>query len=53
MTTKMLGKIISPEQSKKMNDFATGVANKKQRLRIRNGFMSHIMGHKFITYLCP
>jgi hypothetical protein len=20
---------------------------------IRNGFMPHIMGHNFITYLCP
>jgi hypothetical protein len=28
----MLGKIISPEQSTKMNDFVTGVANKKRRL---------------------
>ncbi len=31
---KVLGKIISPEQSKtKENDFVTRVANKKQRLR--------------------
>ncbi len=31
---KMLGKIISPEQSKtKVNDFATGVPNKRQCLR--------------------
>ncbi len=29
----MLGEIISPEQSTKMSDFATGVANKKRRLR--------------------
>ncbi len=30
----MLGKFIFPEQSKmKANDFVTGVANKKQRLR--------------------
>jgi hypothetical protein len=28
----MLGKIISPEQSKKMSDFATGEANKKRCL---------------------
>ncbi len=28
----MLGKIISPEQSTKMSDFATGVANEKQCL---------------------
>ncbi len=32
-TTKMLGEIISPEQSTKMNDFATVVANEKRRLR--------------------
>jgi hypothetical protein len=27
--------------------------NNDEELKIRNGFMPHIMGYKFITYLCP